>query len=169
MYQSLTSNSPSWRHGKYTTCISERCTQAVFYANFVGCKTVGDLFTDQNTSLFSCPFKKDVQECGTMIDNMLINASFWLLLFKQSTNPPLGPTNRPKDEVSHQGNDAGRVCSGRCAKVVWGAVSHAWCTGVWTNARIEESTAPGLPPRAQTVSFPAPQVEKRRLGKYASR
>ena len=27
-------------------------------------------------SLFSCPFKKDVQECGTMIDNMLINASF---------------------------------------------------------------------------------------------
>lgn len=31
--------------------------------------------TDGN-SLFSCPFKKDVQECGTMIDNMLINASF---------------------------------------------------------------------------------------------
>ena len=28
---------------------------------------------------------------------------------------------------------------------------------------------PGLPPRAQTVSFPAPLVEKRRLGKYASR
>ena len=48
MYQSLTSNSPSWRHGEYTTCISERCTQAVFYANFAGCKTVGDLSTDQN-------------------------------------------------------------------------------------------------------------------------
>ena len=35
-------------------------------------------------SLFSCPFKKDVQECGTMIDNMLINASFWLFLFLSS-------------------------------------------------------------------------------------
>ncbi|KIJ94484.1 hypothetical protein K443DRAFT_683720 [Laccaria amethystina LaAM-08-1] len=107
---------------------------------------------DEN-SLFSSPFKKDVQECGTMIDNMLINV------------PQIAPKMKSLIKAMTLGG-----FSADDARKLFEALCRTLDARVFEQMPGSKNPPPGLPPRAQTVSFlPAPQVEKRRLEKYASR